>query len=48
VIEGEVSVPRAHELIDEGGTLSSDAVESRLRDLLSALATEAAPMTLAA
>jgi chromate reductase len=48
VIEGEVSVPRAHELVDETGTLSSGALESRLRDLLSALAAEAAPMTLAA
>lgn len=48
VIDGEVSVPRAHELVDEAGTLRSEAVASRLHDLLSALETEAAPLTLAA
>ena len=48
VVEGEVSVPRAHELVDEMGTLSSELVKSRLRDLLLALAEDAAPVTLAA
>jgi chromate reductase len=48
VIEGEVSVPRTHELVDEDGALSSEAVASRLRDLLAALVREAAPLTLAA
>jgi chromate reductase len=48
VVEGEVSVPRAHELVDEAGSLSSEVVETRLRDLLSTLAREAAPLTLAA
>jgi chromate reductase len=48
VIEGEVSVPRAHELVDEAGTLSNEAVRIRLHDLLTALGAEAAPLTLAA
>jgi chromate reductase, NAD(P)H dehydrogenase (quinone) len=48
VVEGEVSVPRAHELVDETGTLSSELVESRLRDLLLTLAKDAVPAELAA
>ena len=48
VIEGEVSVPRAHELVDASGVLSSEVIDSRLRGLLSALVEEAAPVTLAA
>jgi len=37
VIEGEVSVARAHELVDGAGTLSSEAVRIRLHDLLTSL-----------
>lgn len=48
VIEGEVSVPRAHELVGLSGELSSEIVVSRLRDLLSALVEQTHPAVLAA
>ena len=48
VIEGEVSVPRVQELLDEAGELRSGMVESRLASLLAALVDEAAPQPVAA
>lgn len=48
VVEGQVAVPRAHELADDRGTLSGNALESQLGDLLSALVAAAAPAVLAA
>lgn len=48
VIAGEVSVPRAHELVNSADVFSNELVESRLSELLSSLAAEAAPLTLAA
>lgn len=48
VIDGEVSVPRAHELVDASGELVGHAVRSSLRDLLLALVEESVPERLAA
>jgi len=48
VVDGELSVPRAHELVDASGELSSDAMRSRLRNLLSALVEDSLPAQLAA
>jgi chromate reductase len=48
VVEGEVSVPRAHELVDDAGELRNGVVESRLASLLAALVDEAVPQAAAA
>jgi chromate reductase len=48
VIDGEVAVPRAHEVFDESGALTSPLIAGRLRDHLSALTQQAIPETIAA
>ena len=48
VIDGEVSVPRAHEAFDDDGNLVSPVLANRLRDHLVALAERAVPTALAA
>ena len=48
VIEGEVSVSRAQEVIDEDGTLTSERIAERLRDHLAMLVEEALPLSVAA
>lgn len=48
VIQGEVSVPRVQELLDEAGELRSGLVESRLASLLATLVDEAVSQPVAA
>ena len=48
VIEGELPVPRAHEVFDAAGRLASPVIAERLRSHLDSLVSEAAPVTLAA
>ncbi len=48
VIEGDLPVPRAHEVFDEAGQLTSPVIAGRLRSHLDSLVSEAAPATLAA
>ena len=48
VIEGEVSVPRAHEVVDDTDELRNAVVESRLTALLAALVDTAVPEPIAA
>ncbi len=48
VIEGEVSVPRVHTLVDGTGELASSQVEQRLGSLLDALVEEAVLQPIAA
>lgn len=48
VIAGEIPVARAHEKFDEAGNLTDPLVLARLREQLSTLVAEAAPVALAA
>lgn len=48
VIEGELPVPRAHEVFDAARRLTSPVIAERLRSHLDSLVSEAAPATLAA
>lgn len=48
VVDGDVSVPRVHELVDESGEFASTATTARLRVLLDALVEHSLPATLAA
>jgi chromate reductase len=48
VIDGEVSVPLAHEQVGGTGEISSEVARQRLHDLLSSLVGESAPTALAA
>ena len=48
VIDGELAVPRAHEVFDSEGTLASPLIAERLRNHLAALVDQAVPPALAA
>jgi chromate reductase len=48
VVDSEVSVPRAHEAFDERGLLRSPLLAERIAGHLASLASEAAPLTIAA
>ena len=48
VIGGELAVPRAHEVFDSEGRLTSPVIAERLRNHLAALVDQAAPSALAA